>query len=242
MPNSTYGQTPELCLTQPPVDPFLALSSRSARSGLLRSRLEPQPPPSPTAARLGSTPASLRSSTRPARLGRVWRRLPAPWRRQDRTEEVPWSQALIVTEDDTRLWKLKAGDPFDHAHLDRMREWQAYGQKLKDSMSRLSPAALAVFDPLVATMDDKDRAAIEKINATEARADQLIAALDHRREELRVARDRSGETAAEERRKQLMDEKYAAYARVANTRAWTLSGVLAKLALIAPDVDDEWAS
>jgi hypothetical protein len=39
-----------------------------------------------------------------------------------------------------------------------------------------------------------------------------------------------------------MDEKYAAYARVANTRAWTLSGVLAKLALIAPDVDDEWAS
>jgi hypothetical protein len=161
---------------------------------------------------------------------------------QDRTEEVPWPQALIVTEDDTRLWKLKAGDPFDHAHLNRMREWQAYRQKLKDSMSRLSPAALAVFDPLVATMDDKDRAAIEKINATDARADQLIAALDHRREELRVARDRSGETAAEERRKQLMDEKYAAYARVANTRAWTLSGVLAKLALIAPDVDDEWAS
>jgi hypothetical protein len=25
---------------------------------------------------------------------------------QDRTEEVPWPQALIVTEDDTRLWKL----------------------------------------------------------------------------------------------------------------------------------------
>jgi hypothetical protein len=39
-----------------------------------------------------------------------------------------------------------------------------------------------------------------------------------------------------------MDEKYAAYARVVNTRAWTLSGVLAKLALIAPDVDDESAS
>jgi hypothetical protein len=39
-----------------------------------------------------------------------------------------------------------------------------------------------------------------------------------------------------------MDEKYAAYTRVANTRARTLSGVLAKLALIAPDVDDEWAS
>jgi hypothetical protein len=106
----------------------------------------------------------------------------------------------------------------------------------------LPPAALAVFDPLVATMDDKDRAAIEKINAIDARADQIIAAVGHRREEYRVARDRSGETAAYERFKQFRDEKYAAYERVANTRAWTLSGVLAKLALIAPDVDDEWAS
>ena len=105
-------------------------------------------------------------------------------------------------------------------------------------MSRLSPAALAVFDPLVATMDDKDRAASEKINATDARADQLIAALDHRREELRVARDRSGETAADERVEQRMDEKYDAYTRVANARARTLEGILAKLALIASDVDE----
>jgi hypothetical protein len=49
--------------------------------------------------------------------------------------------------------------------------------------------------------------------------DQLIAALDHRYEALRVARDRSGETAADERLEQLMDEKYAAYTRVANTNA-----------------------
>ena len=96
--------------------------------------------------------------------------------------------------------------------------------------------------PSIATMDYKDRAAVEKMNAKDAREDQLIAALDRRNEALKVARDRSGETAAEERLKQLMDEKYAAYARVANTRAWTLSGVLAKLALIAPDVEDEWAS
>jgi hypothetical protein len=41
---------------------------------------------------------------------------------QARTEEVPWPQALIVTEDDTRLWKLKAGDRFDLAHLSRMRK------------------------------------------------------------------------------------------------------------------------
>jgi hypothetical protein len=154
---------------------------------------------------------------------------------QERTEEVPWPQALIVTEDDTRLWKLKAGDPFDHQHLYRMRIGQAQRRKLKDSISRLSTETLAMLAPGV--IDDKDRAV-----AKDAREDQLIAAMDHRIEALRVARDRSGETAAEERRRQLMDEKYAAYARVANTRAWTLSGILAKLALIAPDVDDEWAS
>ena len=43
-------------------------------------------------------------------------------------------------------------------------------------MSRLSPAALAAF--CFATMDDKDRAAIEKMNATDAREDQLVAAHD----------------------------------------------------------------
>ena len=155
---------------------------------------------------------------------------------QERTEEVPWPQALIVTEDDTRLWKLKAGDPFDHVHLYRMREGQAQRRKLKDSISRLSTETLAMLAPGV--IDDKDRAVIEKLKAKDAREDQLIAAMDHRREALRVASNRSGETAAEERLKQLMDEKYAVYTRVVNTRARTLSGVLAKLALIAPDVDE----
>ena len=155
---------------------------------------------------------------------------------QERTEEVPWPQTLIVTEDDTRLWKLKAGDRFDHVHLIRMRENQPHRQKLKDSMSRLSTATLAMLAP--GPIDDKDRAAIEKINAKDAREDQLIAALDHRNEALRVARDRSGETAADERFERLMDEKYDAYTRVANTRARTLDGILAKLALIAPDVDE----
>ena len=75
-----------------------------------------------------------------------------------------------------------------------------------------------------------------------AREDQLIAALDHRNEARRVAEDRSGETAAKERFNQLLDEKDAAYERVSNTRARTLSGVLAKLALIASDFDDESAS
>jgi hypothetical protein len=74
--------------------------------------------------------------------------------------------------------------------------------------------------------------------AAEVRADQLIAALDLRYEALQVARDRSGETAADERYQSLFNEKYDAYARVANTRARTLSGVLAKLAFIASDFDE----
>jgi hypothetical protein len=155
---------------------------------------------------------------------------------QERTEEVPWPQALIVTEDDTRRWKLKAGDPFDHVHLYRMRESQLHRQKLKDSISRLSTATLAMLAP--GPMDDKDRAAIEKIKAKDAREDQIIAAMDRRNEALQVARDRSGETAASDLVDQLWDEKYAAYTRVANIRARTLNGVLAKLALIASDVDE----
>jgi hypothetical protein len=161
---------------------------------------------------------------------------------QERTEEVPWPQALIVTEDDTRLWKLKAGDPFDHVHLYRMREGQAQRQRSKDLMSRVSTDTWAALAPGLGPMDDKAKAAIEKMKAKDAREDQLIAAMDHRNEALRVARDRSGETAADERLEQLSDEKYGAYERVANTRARTLSGVLAKLALIAPDFDDESAS
>jgi hypothetical protein len=100
-------------------------------------------------------------------------------------------------------------------------------------MSRLSPAALAAF--CVATMDDKDRAAIEKMNATDAREDQLVAAHDEWKEARRVAKDRSGETAAEEWAEQLFNEKYDACDRVACYRARTLAGILAKLAFIAGD-------
>jgi hypothetical protein len=108
---------------------------------------------------------------------------------QERTEEVPWPQTLVVTEDDTRLWKLKAGDRFDLVHLNLMRESQAHGRNLKDTMSRLSSAALDALAPCVANMDDEDRAAIVQMNATEARADQLLAALDNWREAARVPRN-----------------------------------------------------
>jgi hypothetical protein len=157
---------------------------------------------------------------------------------QERTEKnVSWPQALIVTEDDARLWNLKAGDPFDVAHLNLMRQRQAHRQN-----SKLEPWVVVAADaPWVATLNE-DRATLEKMAAVEVRENQLIAALDHWNETRRVAKDRSGESAAEERLEQLLDEKDDACNRVANTRARTLSGVLAKLALIAPDFDDESAS
>jgi hypothetical protein len=158
---------------------------------------------------------------------------------EDRTEEVPWPQALIVTEDDTRIWKLKAGDRFDLAHLGRMRENQPHRQKLKH---REPWAVLAADASWLARWDDEERATIKILAAQEVREDQLIAALDRRKEALQVARDRSGETAANDRYKSRFDEKYDAYTRVSITRARTLSGVLAKLALIASDFDDESAS
>ena len=97
---------------------------------------------------------------------------------------------------------------------------------------------VAADAPWMATLNDKDRAAVKIMAAEAVREDQLIAALDHRNEARRVAEDRSGETAAKDRFNQLWDEKDEACNRVSITRARTLSGVLAKLALIASDFDD----
>ena len=158
---------------------------------------------------------------------------------EERTEKVLWPQALIVTEDDTRLWKLKAGDPFDVAHLIQMREGQAHRQNLK----YLDPwVVIAADEARIARLNDQDRALVKIMAAQEVRGDQLIAALDHWNEARGVAKDRSGETAAEERLEQLLDEKDDVCNQIANTRARTLSGVLAKLALIAQDFDDKSAS
>jgi hypothetical protein len=46
----------------------------------------------------------------------------------------------------------------------------------------------------------------------------------------------------DERYQQLWDERFDAYEGVAKTRARTLDGILAKLALVAPDFDDKSAS
>ena len=154
---------------------------------------------------------------------------------EEHTEEVPWPQALIVTEDDTRIWKLKAGDRFGRPHLAQMKEGQAYGRNAKIQVRAADARWLAM-------LNDKDRAMVEIMAAKEVREDQLIAALDEWNDAKRVAEDRSGETAANERFEQLREESDDAYKRVADTRARTLSGILAKLAFIAPDFDDASAS
>jgi hypothetical protein len=81
------------------------------------------------------------------------------------------------------------------------------------------------------------RAATTRRAAAEVGEDRLIAALDEWDEARRLARDRSGETAAQERHEQLYDERCDACERVAAMRARTLSGMLAKLAFISPDFD-----
>jgi hypothetical protein len=106
------------------------------------------------------------------------RRLPTPWRRPGgEPKRVPAPQALIVTEADTRLWKnLKTGEPFDEAYLESMRPRQEHRRSARWTFS--SGLADASY---VATLDDKDRAIVEIIAASEVREDQLVPALDGRR-------------------------------------------------------------
>ena len=153
-----------------------------------------------------------------------------------RTEKVPWPQALVVTEDDTRLWKLKAGDRFELSHLDLMRKRQSHRQNAK----YVKPFSVIAADaPYIASLDEKDRVLIEQMAAAEAGEDRLVAALDEWNEGRGLARDRSGETAADERLEEIQAEHDEACKRVANMRARTLDGVLTKLAFITPDLDPE---
>jgi hypothetical protein len=120
-----------------------------------------------------------------------------------------------------------------------MRDAKARRQNWK----YLEPWVVAAADAAwMATLDDVKRAMVEIMAAKEVRGDQLIAALDHWNEARLVAKDRSGEAAADDRLALLCNERADVYGQVATTRARTLSGVLAKLALIAPDFDDESAS
>jgi hypothetical protein len=143
-----------------------------------------------------------------------------------RTEKVPAPEALIVTEDDTRLWKLlNAGDLFDESHLDSMR-------------GRLQPFSSMLADaPYVSTLNEKDRAILELLVASEARANQLIPAHDQWKAARHEAKVSSGELDAWNRSDELLDEKHKLWRRIMMTPAHTEAGMMAKLALVAPYFD-----
>jgi len=138
---------------------------------------------------------------------------------------------MIVTENDTRLWKLNAGDPFDQSHLLLMKERQVHRR------SSPRPSFSSILADASGNLDEKDRIIVELLTARETREDQLVAAHNQWKEARRLARDRSGETAAEERCQQLYNERCDACDRVASARARTLNGLLAKIAFVASDFD-----
>jgi hypothetical protein len=120
---------------------------------------------------------------------------------EERTEKVPPPQALIVTEDDARFWKLNVGDPFTGSDIDVMRQRRAHRQK-SEYLSRLSAIGAD------ATLSEEDRALFQLLVAGEVREDQLIAAMDQWKAARHEAKMRSGETAANQRFEEILGEKH----------------------------------
>jgi hypothetical protein len=107
----------------------LALPEATTRRGVLRAMLVasavgaiPVAAEAATAAKPVSGPAGLDAGLFalvdevPEAGARVEAAIVALEEAQERTEKAPWPQALIVTEADTPICKLKAGDPFDLDH------------------------------------------------------------------------------------------------------------------------------
>jgi hypothetical protein len=153
----------------------------------------------------------------------------------ERTEKVPPPQALIATEDDLHFWKLNVGDAFTGSYIDVMRQRRA-GRAPRQKSEYLSRLSAIGAD---ATLSEKDRAFFQLLLAGEVREDQLIAAMDQWKAARHEAKVRSGEQQANQRLDEILGEQYEACERVARMRARTLHGVLAKLAFIASDFDEE---
>ena len=69
-----------------------------------------------------------------------------------------------MTEDDTRVWNLKAGEPFKEDHLILMKDRQTHRMNAKYSRPFTVIAADA---PYIATLDDKGRKLVEMMAASE---------------------------------------------------------------------------
>jgi hypothetical protein len=155
---------------------------------------------------------------------------------EHRTEEVPAPQALIVTEEDTRLfWKAEVGSSFRLSDINWMKQQLQQPERLSVMLAR---------EPGEKPLDEQTAGLIRMFAAREARMDQVIAAYDQSQEERKLAKERSGERAVTEWQEQLCGEMSEARQRVGSMRARTLAGMLAKLAIIAPEFEDEdeWAS
>ena len=155
---------------------------------------------------------------------------------EHRTEEVPAPQALIVTEEDVELfwhWKAEVGSSFRFSEINWMKEQQP--QRISVMLAR---------KPGEKPLNEQTADLIRMFAAREARMDQAIAAYDRWQEERELAKERSGERAVTEWQEQLCAEMNEARQRVGSMRARTLAGILAKLALVAPEFEDEdeWAS
>jgi hypothetical protein len=154
---------------------------------------------------------------------------------ENRTEEVLAPQALIVTEEDTHLfWEsgLAVGASFDFSHVNSIRREQS---PKKTWLAKLA----APRGPREEPLDEKTAAMFQWMVDRDRRANEIIAADDQWKEERRRAKERSGERAVQERQEQLCHEMNKARWRVGDTRARTLAGMLAKLALIADDFESE---
>jgi hypothetical protein len=150
---------------------------------------------------------------------------------QNRTEEVPRPQALIVTEEDVELfwnWKAEVGSPFRFSEINLMKEQQP--QRIAVRLARATGEK---------PLNEQTSDLIRMFAAREARMDEVIAAYDQWQEERKLAKERSGEMAVEKWQEQLCGEMNEARLRVGSTRARTLAGMLAKLALIAADFESE---
>jgi hypothetical protein len=157
---------------------------------------------------------------------------------ENRTEEVPEPQALIVTEEDVELFwnrKVEVGSSFHPSDISLMKQQLQESERLSVMLARASHEKL---------LGEKTAGLIRLFAAREARMDEVIAAYDQWIEERQRAKDRSGEMAVEKWQEQLCGEMNEARLRVGSTRARTLAGMLAKLALIAPEFEeeDEWSS
>jgi hypothetical protein len=119
---------------------------------------------------------------------------------------------MIATAEDANIWPVEVGKPFPENIIKLMGDLRRVGRGQDYQRPRL-------------TID--------------ARADELTAALEQWGEARRNAQVRSGEADTERRSAEIFAEHQKVRVQIAATHARTFAGMMAKLALAAPDFADE---